>query len=96
MALPKYSAAFTSELIRFPGQGGWTFAVVPSEYAPTVVLGWGRTPVRATVDGASWNTSVWREKSGRTLLPVPKKIRGSKDHLDSVNVSIEYSIEYRS
>jgi hypothetical protein len=82
--------------MRIPGDGGWTFAVVPAEHAPTVTVGWGRTPVRATVDGSSWNTSVWREKSGRTLLAVPKKIRGSKDHMDVVNVRIEYSIEYRS
>ena len=95
MALPKYSAEFTSELIRYPGEGGWTFARVPAEHAPTVTQGWGRTPVRATVDGSSWDTSVWKGKDGQTLLAVPKKIRGSKDHMDTVHVRIEYSIEYK-
>lgn len=95
MSRPTYSAEFVSELIRFPGKGGWTFALVPAEHAPTETHGWGRTPVHATVDGASWDTSVWREKSGRTLLPVPKKIRGDKDHADTVHVRLEYSIEYR-
>jgi hypothetical protein len=42
---------------------------VPERYAPSVTEGWGRTPVEATVDGTTWSTSVWREKSGRTLLP---------------------------
>lgn len=95
MPAPAYSCAFTSTLFRVPGQGGWVFATVPPEHAPTAPLGWGRTPVRATVDGQSWNTSVWREKSGRTLLAVPKKIRGTKDHDDIVSVELEYSIEYR-
>ena len=94
MAKPLYQCSFTSELFRVPGAGGWVFAVIPPQHAPSVTLGWGRTPVRVTVEGRSWDTSVWREKSGRTLLPVPKKIRGGKDHGDSVDVALEYSIEY--
>ena len=70
-------------------------APVPAEHAPGVTLGWGRTPVRATVNGVSWDTSVWREKSGRVLLAVPKNIRGNNDHDDTVHVELQYSIEYR-
>jgi hypothetical protein len=43
------------------------------------------------VDGTSWNTSVWREKSGRTLLPVPRHVRGAKSHGDTVRVRIAFS-----
>jgi hypothetical protein len=93
--MPEYRCSFTSELFRFPGDGGWVFAVVPTEHAPAITVGWGRTPVRATVDGKSWDTSVWREKTGRTLLPVPKKIRGAKDHMDTVDVHLEYDVVYR-
>jgi hypothetical protein len=95
MAVPEYEAEFTSELMRIPGDGGWTFAPVPPNHAPSVTFGWGRTPVRATVDDKSWSTSVWREKTGRTLLPVPKKIRGTKDHGDIVHIRIAYSVEFR-
>jgi hypothetical protein len=59
-------------------------------------MAWGSTPVHATADGRSWKTSVWREKSGRTLLAVPKKIRGGKDDGDSVAIRLEYSIEVRA
>lgn len=38
---------------------------------------------------------VKREKSGRTLLAVPKKIRGPKDHGDNVDVRLQNSIEFR-
>lgn len=93
---PEYSCDFDSTLFRVTGQGGWVFAPVPEEHAPTVALGWGRTPVRATVDGRSWETSVWREKSGRTLLAVPRRVRGEKDHGDVVRVRLVYSIVYRA
>lgn len=87
----RYGGQFSSELIQYPGKGGWTFAPVPEKYAPPVTHGWGRTPVRATVDGVSWDTSVWRDKTGRTLLPIPKRVRGSKGHADKVKVRLEFS-----
>jgi hypothetical protein len=87
----RYGGRFSARLIQYPGKGGWTFAPVPERYAPPVTHGWGRTPVRATVDGTTWDTSVWREKSGRTLLPVPKRARGDKGHDDAVRVRLEFS-----
>ena len=86
------STRFTSTLFRTPGKGGWTFATVPNEHAPPVRHGWGRTDVVATVDGHRWKTSVWREKSGRTLLPVPKAARGTKGDGDEVVVTLEFTL----
>jgi hypothetical protein len=88
---PTYGGTFTSRLFTYPGKGGWTFATVPERYAPSVTHGWGRTPVRATVDGHAWETSVWRGKDGRTLLPVPKRVRGTKGDGDRVRVRIEFA-----
>jgi Domain of unknown function (DUF1905) len=79
---------FKSKLFRYPGPGGWTFAPVPDRHAPPVTEGWGRTPVRASVDGRTWETSVWRDKKFGTLLPVPKAIRGDKGDGDSVTVEL--------
>ena len=92
---PQYSCAFESTLFRTPGKGGWVFAPVPDQHAPGVTVGWGRTPVQATVDGIAWDTSVWRERSGRTLLAVPRDVRGERDHGDRVQVKLRYGIEYR-
>ena len=94
--IPSYICEFSSKLRRIPGKGGWVFAPVPEEHAPTVSVGWGRTPVRAAVDGRCWETSVWRSKAGLTELAVPKKIRGPKDDGDSVAVRLEYSVAYRA
>lgn len=82
---------FTAQLWRIPGKGGWTFATVPPRHAPSKSLAWGRMPVVATVDGRSWKTSVWRERSGRVLLPVPRSVRGDKGAGDRVRVTLEFT-----
>jgi hypothetical protein len=87
-----HQVEFSSTLFRIEGKGGWTFAPVPEHLAPPVSEGWGRTPVVATVDGREWKTSVWRERSGRTLLPVPKDVRAGKEHGDVVRVSLRFSL----
>ncbi|HTJ20815.1 MAG TPA: DUF1905 domain-containing protein [Gemmatimonadaceae bacterium] len=89
----RYGGTFIAELWKYPGPGGWHFAPVPDEYAPPVTHAWGRSPVRATVDGHTWQTSVWRDtKTQRTLLAVPKRVRGAKGHGDRVTVSLEFSL----
>jgi hypothetical protein len=82
---------FTTTLFRYPGKGGWTFAIIPKKHAPPATRPWGRSPVRARVDGHEWQTSVWRDtKNDRSLLAVPAKVRGAKGHGDPVRVEIEF------
>jgi hypothetical protein len=85
-----YTARFRSRLFKYEGPGGWHFAPVPHKYSPPVTEAWGRTPVMATVDGHEWKTSVWRGKDGRTLLAVPKHVRGAKGDGDLVDVKLEF------
>jgi hypothetical protein len=87
-----YEAEFAAELWTYPGKGGWTFVTVPEQHAPSAAYAWGRTPVLATVDGHEWKISVWREKTGRTLLPVPKAARAGKAHGDEVRVRLSFSV----
>jgi hypothetical protein len=79
---------FKAKLWRYPGVAGWTFAVIPKKHAPPATHPWGRTPVRATVDGHTWETSVWRDRKHGTLLAVPKRYRGAKDDGDTVSVEL--------
>jgi hypothetical protein len=88
----RYGGTFTATIFAWSGPAAWHFVTVPDDVAPRVTHRWGRTPVTATVEGTTWETSVWREKSGRTLLAIPKKVRGAKGDGDSVVVSIQFDI----
>lgn len=79
---------FRAKLYRYPGPGGWVFAVIPKKHTPKATQPWGRTPVTATVDGHTWKTSVWKSKTHGCLLAVPKKLRGGKDDGDTVSVEL--------
>ncbi len=90
----KRSGPFVTRLIRYPGRGGWTFAPIPQKLAPPVTRPWGRTPVRAVVDGVEWDTSVWRDtKSNGALLAVPARIRGRKGAGDAVTIAFMFDAE---
>jgi hypothetical protein len=84
------SHLFKSKLFTIPGKGGWTFAPVPKKHAPKAKLAWGRTPVIAVMNGKEWRTSVWTEKSGRVLLPIPRTHRGKLGDGDTVLIEITY------
>lgn len=82
---------FSTTLFRYPGKGGWTFAIIPARRAPQATRPWGRTPVTATVDGHTWTTSIWRDTaSGRSLLAVPARLRGGKGDGDRVTVTFTW------
>ncbi len=77
---------FVAKLWRWPGKGGWTFVSVPRELAPPSSQPWGRAPVLATVDGRTWATSVWHDRTHGPLLPVPARVRAGKEEGDEVLV----------
>lgn len=88
-----HGGTFVARLFKYPGPGGWHFVPVPDKYAPPVTHAWGRSPVRATVDDHTWDTSVWRDtKTRRTLLAVPKRVRGAKGDGDMVRVRLEFTL----
>ena len=77
-------------LARIAGKGGWTYVKVPKKLTPPITRAWGRTPIRAELDGTAWATSVWRSKDGSGFLPVPKRIRGAKEAGARVTVAFEF------
>ena len=84
--------AFKAKLWRYPGKGGWHFVTLADKHSPPVTHGWGRTPVVATVDGREWKTSVWRGKDKRSLLAIPKAVRGIKKAGDTVAVRLSFTL----
>lgn len=82
---------FSAILARTPGKGGWTYVTIPRTLTPPITRAWGRTPVQAVVDGVAWDTSVWRMKTGEGFLPVPKRVRGTKD--EGTRVTVQFTFE---
>lgn len=81
-------SSFRAVLWRVDAPGGWTFVTVPPTHAPVVVGAWGRSPVRATVNDRSWDTSTWTDDRHGTLLPVPSRVRGALGPGDEVDVTL--------
>lgn len=90
----QHRGPFASRLFRHEGKAAWVFAPIPKRLAPPVTRPWGRTPVRAVVDGVAWETSIWRDsKSEGALLAVPLRVRGRKGHGDTVTVEFTFDPE---
>jgi hypothetical protein len=90
-ARPVHRGPFRTELHRLRGKGGWTYVTVPKRLAPPITRARARTPVRASIDGTEWDTSIWRSKTGEGFLPIPKRIRGKKE--EGARVTIAFTFE---
>lgn len=81
------------------GKGSWHFLTVPAEEAVEIRAhsfgsqrrGFGSVRVEATINGVSWRTSVFPQKSGGYILPIKADVRRragiSAD--DQVTVSLD-------
>jgi hypothetical protein len=78
--------------------GKWHFMTVPAEEADEIRAhsllnrgGFGSVKVEATINGVSWRTSVFPQKSGGYLLPVKKDVRCKADIAagDQVTLTLE-------
>ncbi|MET3612326.1 hypothetical protein ABID16_000631 [Rhizobium aquaticum] len=74
---------FEAEIWKYEGPGGWHFVTVPGDIGFQIKAengfdgpGWGMIKVRATVQGASVETSIFPDKtSGSYLLPLKASLR---------------------
>lgn len=73
---------FTAELWEWEGQAAWHFVSLPGELSDDLQAqhgggrGFGAVPVRVTVGGSTWETSVFPDsRRGVYLLPVKKEVR---------------------
>ena len=88
----------TAELWLWSG-GRWHFVTVPTEEADEIRAhrllnrgGFGSVKVEATINGVSWRTSVFPQKSGGYLLPVKKEVRCRADIAAGDDVTVELEL----
>jgi hypothetical protein len=77
----------TAPLWLWSGEGGsWHFITIPQELCGEIRAeslarrsGFGSVRVEATIDGVTWRTSVFPQKSGSYILPVKAEVRRRAD-----------------
>ena len=91
----------TAPVLLWAGEGGsWHFVTIPPDEAVEIRLGsaasgirrgFGSVRVEASINGVSWKTSVFPQKSGGYLLPVKAAVRRDAAIAagDEVTVSLE-------
>ena len=70
--------ALRSEIVPYPGMGGWHFLSLPKKQASKIkethgekAKGWGSIPVTVTLGKSTWKTSIFPDKkAGTYLLPL--------------------------
>ncbi len=80
---------FTATIWRWPAPNGVLMVTVPPEARPPVLAAFGRTPIRATVRGKTWPTSIFGSKTYGAILLMPKKVLGPLGEGDGVQVDFE-------
>ena len=89
---------FAGALWQHDGDGGWHFVAVPPEVGAEIAditagtrRGFGSVRVTVTVGAASWQTSIFPDKSGVYQLPVRRAVRQSEqlEAGDDVRVRLE-------
>ena len=88
--MQKQAHTFTAVLYKLES---WVVAPLPSDSDIEAVHSFGRTPVIAMLGEKSWKTSLWTDKEGATMLPLPKKIRGNLCEGDEVTLTFVYDHE---
>ena len=65
---------------------------VPADVRPPALAAFGRTPIRATVRGKTWPTSIFGSKTYGAILLMPKKVLGPLREGDDVEVAFEVDL----
>ena len=72
---------FSGEIWHWKGPSPFHFVTVPEELcdaldttAGLVSYGWGMIPVRVSIGGTDWTTSLW-PKDGRYIVPLKAAVR---------------------
>ena len=90
----------TAPLWLWSGEGGsWHFITVPEELSGDIRAQsitrrsrFGSVRVEATINGISWRTSVFPQKSGGYILPVKRAVRRSADIAAADEVTLTLDI----
>lgn len=84
------SYTFKSTLIKLQS---WYIAPLPNNIDIEAVHCFGRTPVIAKVNNKTWNTSIWTQKDGITMIAIPKKVRDKLIEGEEIEIHFEFDYD---
>ena len=90
----KREISFRGILKKFPGEGGWTYVVVPKRHIKDLKeqrKAWGKYPITAHIGKTYWETKLMIKKGGDFFVAIKSKIRVK----EKINVGDKVSISFR-
>jgi hypothetical protein len=66
---------FSGEVIRFPGEGGWFYVLLPAEATDGLPAERGFIPVELAVGDTRWQSSLMPLGNGQHFVALPAKVR---------------------
>ncbi|MEV0803273.1 DUF1905 domain-containing protein [Kribbella sp. NPDC050281] len=89
---------FEGEIWEWRGPAPYYFVTVPEdeaaelqEVAAAVTYGWGVVPVRATIGGTEWTTSLF-PKDGGYVLPLKDRVRKAEGIGEGDTISVTMTL----
>ncbi|WP_406053240.1 DUF1905 domain-containing protein [Kribbella sp. NBC_00889] len=89
---------FEGEIWEWRGPAPYYFVTVPEdeaaelqEVAAAVTYGWGVVPVRATIGGTEWTTSLF-PKDGGYVLPLKDRVRKAEGIEEGDTISVTMTL----
>ena len=93
LRVPRVTYRLKGRLVPYDTEAGsWRFITLPKRQSQELrgmfggLLSAGSLPVRATIGGTTWRTSVFWSKSGAYLLPVKAAVRKAESLADGATV----------
>lgn len=85
----------SSEVMVYPGMGGWRFLIIPKKVGKRIkeafgdmAAGWGSIKVFVIIGETTWKTSIFPDKKlGTYLLPLKAQVRKAENITDNSKVN---------
>jgi hypothetical protein len=92
-----------SKVWLYPGMAGWHFITVPKKKSEEIkkkygknAKGWGSIPVKVSIGGTTWLTSIFPDKrSGTYVLPIKAAVRKKEEIMDTDTITFGLDIQLK-
>ncbi len=86
----------TSEVIKYPGKGGWFYILLPKIYIELSEEFFGKkfSPIIAKVGNTTWQTSIFPSKRGGSFIAIKADIRKAENINEGDKITIKFRFKH--